>query len=285
MRNKKTPKTFPVNRTETERNARCEMCEDVGWIIADAPGRSYHRKSVPCPARCPASAEVWERVISVRLKTARVPTEYAKYTFETWVNDISDDGKAKKWIAFIAATMFVDAAPEFRVSKRAIHDELNIPMKGSEHVKNGLMLYGTYGTGKTGLAVSIARALTERLYPCLYIRLQDLFAEVQSRYGAKPDGKALSVEQVKTTFKQAPVLILDEFNIANVTPDKLEIIEEIVRARYMSGLPLVSTANIGQDDFRKMWGDRIADPVRATCHWVYVGGENLRPLDESFGGV
>lgn len=284
-RKTKIPKTFERTDGQERPPVRCAVCNDIGWIIADAPGKSYDRSTLPCSERCPASRDVWERVINVRLKTARVPTEYSRYTFDTWVDEVSEDGKAKKWTAFVAATMYVESAPNFRLSKKAIHDELNIPMEGVERVKNGLMLYGDNGTGKTGLAVSIARALTERLYPVLYIRLQDLFAEVQGRYGAKPEGATLTPERVKQTFKTAPLLILDEFNIANVTPDKLEIAEEIIRYRYMEGLPLVSTANIGQDDFRKMWGDRIADPIRAMCHWVYVGGQNLRPLDDSFGGL
>lgn len=267
------------------RTIDCEFCEDQGYVIADAPGRSYDGQAIPCPRHCTASREIWRRVISSRLKTARVPDMFAEYTFKTWERDLDPNQKDGKWLAFAAARQFVESRPHWRISRRAVYESIGLPPpEGADSVKTGLMLFGEYGTGKTGLAVSLTRALVEALHPCMYIRVQDLLSEVQSRYRTEGGGNQLSSTQVKETFKTVPVLVIDEFNIANVTPDRLEIMEEIVRARYMSGLPIISTANIGQDDFTAMWGERIAQPMRAACHWIHTGGQNLRPLENSIGG-
>jgi hypothetical protein len=68
---------------------------------------------------------------------------------------------------------------------------------------------------------------------------------------------------------------VDEFNLKNYTRDRLEIFEDVMRARDKAGLPFMATTNLSLDQFTANWEPQIADVI-AKAHWVRMGGVKLR---------
>ena len=81
-------------------------------------------------------------------------------------------------------------------------------------VDRGLLLMGSVGVGKTHLAVSILKGLTERGFSCLFYEFGSLLKEIQDSYNANTQSSELGV---LTPVLNADVLVLDELGASKPT--------------------------------------------------------------------
>jgi DNA replication protein DnaC len=81
-------------------------------------------------------------------------------------------------------------------------------------VDQGLILMGTVGVGKTHLAVSILKGLTERGFTCLFYEFGSLLKEIQDSYNANTKASELGV---LAPVLNAELLVLDELGGLNPT--------------------------------------------------------------------
>jgi DNA replication protein DnaC len=82
--------------------------------------------------------------------------------------------------------------------------------------------------------------------------------------------------------KNAPTLICDEFDVADVTTNKRSIVEKLIRYRHGQQLPTVLTTNLDADAFERRWERVIASVVRDRAHWIPMRGVSLRREAEQF---
>jgi len=108
--------------------------------------------------------------------------------------------------------------------------------------------------------------------------LQDMFTEIQSRYVATEPPTA---DEIVKSIKTAPVLVLDEFNVPNVSADKSRLVEEIIRYRHGNRLATIITCNVNPQEFESMWGGRTADVTMESAHWIELGGAKIRKTDSA----
>lgn len=250
----------------------CAVCEDRGLVSYAVPvGHEYFGKLYPCPA-CEKGHRLLVNQWRARMRDAGLPSNYQGLTFDTW-QALAENLKEGKRLAFQAAMLFVAGEGHY-VSISEAYRLCKRRFAGADVVRNSLVFQGQVGTGKTGLAAGIINALLEQMQPVLYVRTQDFIMSVQARYGAG-DEKPTS-DDVINELRQAPVVVLDEFNLVSDSPNRQEIIEKVIRYRHGQALPTIVTCNHTQEQLRSQWGDRTVSVLLAMAHWIPMGGEPIR---------
>lgn len=137
----------------------------------------------------------------------------------------------------------------------------------------GLLFYGDVGTGKTHIACCIGNALMEKFI--------SVFATSFVKILQKSKGFRSTEEKEAYIAKMnsAKLLILDDLGAERDTGYALEIVYNIIDARYRSGKPMIVTTNLTmsqmqeEDDIRLR---RIYDRIFEVCFPVEFKGKSLR---------
>ena len=103
----------------------------------------------------------------------------------------------------------------------------------------GLMLCGSYGTGKTHLAAAIVRRMAEQGVVALFLSVPELFAKIRASF----DSKETSAETLIEAAKAAPVLVLDDLGAEKTSAWTQEQLYRVINHRYEHLLPVVVTTN------------------------------------------
>ncbi|MCO6511738.1 MAG: ATP-binding protein [Aridibacter famidurans] len=107
-------------------------------------------------------------------------------------------------------------------------------------VDRGLLLMGTVGVGKTHLAVSILKGLTERGFTCLFYEFGTLLKEIQNSYN--PVSKTSELTVLAPVFN-AQVLVLDELGASKPTDWVRDTMAHVINTRYNDRKLTVFTTN------------------------------------------
>lgn len=257
----------------------CETCGGRGMVGINAPvGHPLFSKLIPCPNKdCPDGRRLRVSRYEKLLTKSGLPDTYRSLTLQSFI-DLPEEMRRGKELAAGAAWIFSQRREQdhylsLRESAQAVTEDSSIIQRYTPDLKNWLVFQGGLGLGKTGLAAAIVNELSGSFSPVLFFRLQEMFAEIQSKYG-KTEGT--SADELILEIQRAPVLILDEMNVSNVSADKTRLVEEIIRFRHGRSLPTVITCNVDQKGFASMWGERTADVVYERSHWIVMGGAKLR---------
>lgn len=135
----------------------------------------------------------------------------------------------------------------------------------------GLLLWGTVGTGKSHMAACIANQLIDEGYRVLMTNFPTAVNILQSSFEGRQ-------EYIDSLMKY-DLLILDDLGAERSTEYMQEQVFNIVDARYRSGLPMIVTTNLTNDELKKPSniGDaRIYDRILEKCHPVKVDGQSIR---------
>lgn len=114
------------------------------------------------------------------------------------------------------------------------------------------------GNGKTHLAVSILKILW--IDKLLYCRFQSVVELLKQEYASFNFSNSLK-SSVAQVCKSIRALVLDDLGAENVTEFSKSLLYEIVDYRYTRSLPTIVTTNLGSDDLKKKYGDRLASRI------------------------
>lgn len=137
----------------------------------------------------------------------------------------------------------------------------------------GLLLYGSVGTGKTHLACCIGNALMDRMYPVFATSLVKI---VQRSRSAKGDDDE---EAFLRRMNTAKLLILDDLGAERSTEYALEIVYNVIDSRYRSGKPMIVTTNLSMNEMQRATDiryRRIYDRIFEVCYPVEFTGTSWR---------
>jgi len=147
-------------------------------------------------------------------------------------------------------------------------------------VDRGLLFVGDVGVGKTHLAVSILKGLTERGFKCLFYEFGALLKQIQDSYNPKTFTSELKV--LAPVFS-SDVLVLDELGASKPTDWVQDTLAHIINTRYNDKKFTIFTTNYAdeQNDPRKeTLEDRIGVRTRSRlfemCQTIVVRGEDFR---------
>ena len=136
----------------------------------------------------------------------------------------------------------------------------------------GLLLKGSYGTGKTHLAVSILRETAEAGIPGMFLVVPDLIAKMLASFDAK-DGKAGALVE---TAKSVPLLVLDDLGAENPKPWVVELVYVLINHRYEHMLPTIITTNYDGKQLDAVFGRRIVSRLAEMTVPVNIRAEDYR---------
>ena len=134
----------------------------------------------------------------------------------------------------------------------------------------GLILYGTVGTGKSYASAVIANELLEKKVPVVMTSFIKILKEIGN---FDDDSENLNL------IKNAKLLIIDDLGAERGTDYAIEKVYDIIDSRYRSNKPVILTTNLtieqmkSCDDIRY---SRIYDRIFEMCYPVKVNGFSWR---------
>ncbi|MEY0287993.1 ATP-binding protein [Providencia rettgeri] len=121
----------------------------------------------------------------------------------------------------------------------------------------GLIFCGIPGTGKTHLAVSIAREIAEDLQESVFITTA---ARIIRAFRRTWSGNSeFSELDVLAKYCDPDLLIIDEIGVQYGTDSERNILFEVINDRYEYLLPTILISNLPLNELEEMLGERVVD--------------------------
>lgn len=119
-----------------------------------------------------------------------------------------------------------------------------------------LLLLGNPGTGKTHLSTAIASHVVKHHgMPALYTTITEAIRKFKDNWTTRERAES----DIVNLFAEPALLVLDEIGHGWGSDTELNLLFEIINARYQARKPTVLSGNIAKADVRKCLGDRVAD--------------------------
>jgi len=123
----------------------------------------------------------------------------------------------------------------------------------------GLVFCGKPGTGKTHLAVAIARMVLSKGRTVLFAPVIEALRQVKETYGRN---SSMSESQAINRFVKPTLLILDDVGVQYGSEAEKLILYEILDARYRNARPTIMTSNLTQEELIDYVGTRNLDRMK-----------------------
>lgn len=234
-------------RISTQETVRCPICLDAGYLREDVPvGHPSFGRLFLCECK---RQEMNERRSDTlrQLSNLDVFTSHSFDEFDPEIPGVADA---------------YDAALEF----------------AQEPGHRWLLLSGRCGTGKTHLAVAIAKYAMEWHNMSVYFAVvPDLLDHLRATFDPS---SGTAYDDRFTTIRTAHLLVLDDLGTESTTPWAREKLYQIINHRYMEQLPTVITTNVDQRKIDERIMSRILD--HRLSQSIAIDAEDFRqPSDPS----
>lgn len=235
----------------------CATCLDTGRdFMTDldcACSAGEHRGAERERRRLEARQEVIAVQAREVMRSACIPPEYADWTLENFPRRVRTLISLRGWAA-------------------------------NWDGREGLMLFGPYGVGKTSLMIGLMRLLVtnylslreDGVIRARFKRASELFTQLR----AAMDEEDGAYDRLMTEAKRVRIFVLDDLGRENPKSDWVsETLFEIVDGRYAHGLPIFATTNYTPETLSSRLGgnaDAIMERINDRCAWMRVTGASMR---------
>lgn len=136
--------------------------------------------------------------------------------------------------------------------------------------KNGLIICGSYGTGKTHLAASIANYAVEHGMSTLFDTYGGHLEKLKSEFNVSGEPKHLNL------MRNVDFLVLDDVGKEKQTEWSQSIMFDVINHRYENMKPIIITSNFSNRELANYFGEACYSRLIEMCHAVITQGEDYR---------
>lgn len=215
----------------------CDKCKDLEYIIDK---KTNTARICECAER-----KQYQRI----LQKSGISENFKKISFKEFETKTEWQKNAK--------SMAIDYAKKFE----NIEKERN----------NSIAFLGNCGSGKTHLSIAIANNLMSKNIAVLYMSYRDIVTKIKQII---TDDEAYNKELSR--YKNARVLLIDDFAKGKTTESDINIMFEIINYRYLNSKAIIISSELTQErllDFDEAVGSRIIEMCRGRIGEV-LGLEN-----------
>jgi DNA replication protein DnaC len=141
----------------------------------------------------------------------------------------------------------------------------------------GLWLFGEVGTGKTTLAMLVAKAALEAGYSVAIYSMPRLLNEIRRTYD---EGSDSSYIELLDRLSEVDLLHIDDVGAEKSSEWVLEQLYAIVNARYEARRAMTITTNLDLDALVEQIGHRTVSRLKEICAQLPLTGDDHRPYLE-----
>lgn len=248
----------------------CPLCGGTGFKMVEA----QDKRGRPVQRATKCDCQLRERAERL-LKMAGLPSRYEHCELSNFDTDPGGKRSVSLTNAKLAAGRFIEEYPMER---------------------DGLLLIGPIGVGKTHLAVGIIKELMlQKGARCLFYDYRELLKEIQNSYNSSVQTTEM---QVLNPVFEAEVLVLDELGAVKPTEWVWDTVSHILNTRYNDKRTTIITTNYrdlppgggepesgryaaaSRANREETLGDRIGERMRSRlhemCRVVKVEGDDFR---------
>jgi DNA replication protein DnaC len=218
-----------------------DICDGSGFVVDESA-----RTAAPCRCRAQLVSRRKARSLS-----AVIPRRYAEVSFDR--NPV--------------ATMPDRVVRPIRAYVRDLDSNLD--------AGRGLWLFGDVGTGKTTLAMLVARAALEAGRSVAIYSLPRLLNEIRRTY---EEGSDSSYVQLLDRLAEVDLLHVDDLGAEKSSPWVLEQLYAIVNSRYEGERSMTITTNLDREPLVEQITARTVSRLEEMCEVIPVYGEDHRQV-------
>ena len=195
----------------------------------------------------------------------RVPSKYKDaYDYEWDIDECPLCTEQKKFEAKIQRAMIPNRFKEKSIENFSASDDFQISIKAKiskfietlpNRLKSGssLIFVGNVGTGKTHLAVSVAREAIKLGYTALFSSVSEIIRETRLSWTTSRQ------REVFEHFTSCDLLIIDEVGVQSGTDNERNILFDIINQRYMDVKSTIIISNEEPNVLKDFLGVRVID--------------------------
>ncbi len=136
-----------------------------------------------------------------------------------------------------------------------------------------LLLMGGTGLGKTHLSTAVARCVIDKGYDVRYVTAINLLADFEAkRFGSA----GADADDATADYLSCDLLILDDLGTEVGNQFTLSCIYNLIDSRLNSGLPTVISTNLGQQELRSRYNDRVTSRLLGAFRLLFFRGTDVR---------
>lgn len=219
---------------------QCVVCEDTGFV-------NGNDGLLPCKCKK-------EKLIKENLLKSEIPLRFKNKNFQSYKTK-HEDGKD---------------IPGRELNIEKMQKYISIFQK----TKQGLILFGKSGTGKTHLAVSVLKELINQGYTGMFYNSVDLLSDIKSSFNQKQGEDAKTESEIFKKTQSADILLIDDMGVDKVSEWVRQTFYAIINKRYQDEKAVIITTNCthlfatDKDDLLSLQfyiGQRVVSRLAEMC--------------------